>query len=296
VTATPLEFVSIEPSRRCTKGCSFCYNGSSAANTDIWPADELRVFCIDLAANGVRALSFGGGEPLEYPPMFELLDALGGVVPRTLTTNGLPLERGSVFERLVGAAPEKVHVSIHAPENLREVARVVDQVLALGKAGLRSGVNFLVRGGHLDEATRAAAYLYHAGITPEQITFLPMRGSPLAHENVTPKELAAVAQSAKFASMTCLRGCEKSRRFASVAADKTVAWCSYTVSRVRLADLSHAALVAALAGRTAANVLGAAARDDGEEPGDELGLRPCSEESLVPRRSPRTLPIVPGGI
>ncbi len=287
MTATPLEFVSVEPSRRCTKGCSFCYNGSNSANTDIWPVDELRAFCMDLAANGVRAVSFGGGEPLEYPPMFDLLDALRGVLPRTLTTNGLPLERAAVFERLVRAAPEKVHVSIHAPENPREVARVVDQVLALQKSGLRSGINFLVRGGHLDEATRAVTYLYHAGIAREQITFLPMRGSPFAHENVTPKELAAVAQSAKFASMTCLRGCEKSRRFASVAADKTVAWCSYTVSRVPLAGLSYAALVAALAGRS---------RDDGQEPGEELGLRPCAEESLVPRRSPRKLPIVPRGI
>ena len=219
--------------------------------------------------------------------------ALRGVVPRTLTTNGLPLERGSVFERLVRAAPEKVHVSIHAPENLREVARVVDQVLALRQAGLRSGVNFLVRGGHLDEATRAAAYLYHAGITPEQITFLPMRGSPLAHENVTPKELAAVAQSAKFASMTCLRGCEKSRRFASVAADKTVAWCSYTVTRAPLAAPSYAALVAALAGRVAPSP---ETDERADALGDELGLRPCSEESLVVRRSPRRLPILPRGI
>jgi molybdenum cofactor biosynthesis enzyme MoaA len=95
---------------------------------------------MDLAANGVRAVSFGGGEPLEYSPIFELLDALRGVLPRTLTTNGLPLERAAAFERLVRAAPEKVHVSIHAPENLREVARVVDQVLALGKRAFEAAL------------------------------------------------------------------------------------------------------------------------------------------------------------
>lgn len=234
---------------------------------------------MDLARNGVRAVSFGGGEPLEYPPIFELLEALRGVLPRTLTTNGLPLERAAVFEQLVRAAPEKVHVSVHAPENLREVARVVDQVLALRKAGLRSGVNFLVRGTHLQAAADAASYMYHAGITPEQITFLPMRGG--LGEDVTPKQLAAVAQSAKFASMTCLRGCEKSRRFASVAADKTVAWCSYTVTRAPLAALSYAALVAALGG---------------DPSGEELGLRPCNEASLVVRRAPRRLPVIPDGI
>src|SRR5262249_59907604 len=46
----------------------------------------------------------------------------------------------------------KVHVSIHAPGNAAEVARVIRQVDALQGAGIASGINLLVRASQLAEA------------------------------------------------------------------------------------------------------------------------------------------------
>jgi hypothetical protein len=48
--------------------------------------------------------------------------------------------------------------------------------------------------------------------------------------------------------MTCLRGCARSERFAAVAWDRQVAWCSYTSARRPLPTLDHAGLIAALDG------------------------------------------------
>ncbi len=237
-----IERLSLEPTRRCSKGCSFCYNGSNADGQGDWTADDVIGLARDGAAHGVKALSLGGGEPLEWDGLLPALRALRGVVFRSLTTNGLLLDEARMGA-LADAQPDKVHVSIHAPENTHEVERVASAVHALAARGLRSGVNLLVRRSRLPEATAAARALFGSGIARDRIVFLPMRGG----DTPSPDEVAAVA-GGPFASMTCLRTCGPSPRFASIAADRTVAWCSYTRTRRPLASLTYGALVAALDG------------------------------------------------
>ncbi len=236
-----IERISVEPSRLCSKGCSFCYNGSSGEGVGDWTARDLVALANDAATHGVKAISFGGGEPLEWPPIFEVLSALRGVVFRSMTTNGLLLDAS--MDRVVAASPDKVHVSIHTPENTREVERVARQVGELAR-WTTSGVNMLVRRSRLEEAHAATCALHDAGITNDRIVFLPMRGP--GTETPLPEEVARVAGSERFQSMTCLGACGKSPRFASIAADRTVAWCSYTRSRRRMTAPTFAALARAL--------------------------------------------------
>jgi sulfatase maturation enzyme AslB (radical SAM superfamily) len=249
-----IDRISVEPSRACSKGCSFCYNGSGPSGDGDWRVAELVAFAIDCARNGVRSISFGGGEPLEFPGIFDALVALEGVLARTLTTNGLLLDPAAV-DALVRARLEKVHVSIHAPENAREVTRVIAQARELEARGVRSGVNLLVRASRLQDARAAARRLRDAGIGNDRIVYLPMRGS----DTPTARDVAAVAHG-PFQSMTCLGACGKSPRFASIGADRTAAWCSYTRARRRLARPDHASLIDALNG---------------------LGLEDCSGGRLV---------------
>ena len=248
-----VERVSVEPSRRCSKGCAFCYNGSNADADGAWTAADLVAFARSAAEGGVRVISFGGGEPLEWGSLFDVLRATDGVLARTLTTNGLPLDER--LDTLVAARPDKVHVSIHAPENPREVARVARQVDALAQRGIASGVNLLVRRSRVDDAARAARSLHDAGIENDRIVYLPMRGS----DTPSPRDIARVA-GGPFQSMTCLAACGKSPRFASVDAMRSAAWCSYTTTRRKLAAPTYASLVAAL---------------------DGLGLAPCDGAGLV---------------
>lgn len=249
-----IDRISVEPSRRCSKACSFCYNGSDAAGDGAWTVGDLRAFLLDCAAAGVRAVSIGGGEPLEWEGLFELLGALQGRLFRSLTTNGLPLELPGVFDELVRAGPDKVHLSIHSPENPREVERTILWAARIHDAGIRSGINLLVRRSRLEASARALARMRQAGLDADRIVLLPMRGAG-GDDTPLPIEVAAVARG-PFQSMSCLRGCAKSPRFVSVAADRTVAWCSYTVTRAPLAEPTHGAMLRAL---------------------DGLGLVPCSE-------------------
>ena len=238
-----IERLSIELGQRCSKACWFCYSASHANGETRWTAAEIVALVRDCAAHGLRAVSFGGGEPLESALLWPALAGLRGVVFRSLTSNGLLLDEPEVLERLIAAAPDKVHLSIHFPGRAPEVARVIRQVHALADRGLRSGVNLLIHASQLDAAARAARALHAAGIDNRRIVYLPMRG----RDTPSPAAIAAVAGRA-FASVSCLRGCEASPRFCALGWDRSVRWCSYTSAHASLRAPSHAALQAALRG------------------------------------------------
>lgn len=238
-----LEQISIELTNRCLKGCAFCYNHSHRHGESRWTIDELETLLVDCGHHGVQAVSFGGGEPLEFNGVFELLERLDGVIFRSLTTHGLCLS-SDVVQRLLAARPDKVHISIHFPQLAVEVDRVVRQVHDLQEAGLASGINLLVCRSNLSAARIAAQKIRDAGIQQDRIVYLPMRGA----DTPTPEEIAEVADVDPFQSMTCLTRCGRSERFCSLAWDKTVAWCSYTQSRQPLKTIGHAGILAALEG------------------------------------------------
>ena len=237
-----LERISVEVNNQCAKACWFCYNHSHAEGATEWTPDELVGFVTDCAANGIKAVSFGGGEPLQYGGLFDVLRRLRGTLFRSITTNGLLLH-GETLDALLDAAPDKVHVSIHFPERAAEVQRVVRQVTELADRGIKSGVNFLVARSNLDAAAQAAEQVRAAGIGNERIVYLPMRVT----DTPTPAEVARVAVG-KFQSMSCLMACAKSPRFCSIGWDRKAAWCSYTETRVPLPELSYRGLAAALDG------------------------------------------------
>lgn len=246
-----IERISIELGNRCDKACWFCYAGSEPSGETRWTVETALAFVRDCAANGVRAVSFGGGEPLQWPGLFELLRATATIgvgdgrvrLFRSLTTNGLLLDRH--FDELVAANPDKVHVSIHANER-GEVERVIEAVTRLADAGVRSGVNLLVRRSKLEAAKQTVGRLAEAGIGRDRTVFLPMRGmdSPSAAEVAS---VAGTVPGEPFMSMSCLSACAISSRFCAVSWDWTVGWCSYTRERRPLTAPSHAALREALA-------------------------------------------------
>lgn len=238
-----LELISIEVTNQCAKACWFCYNHSHPEGTTRWAPEDLVAFVRDCAAHGIKAVSFGGGEPLQYDGLFDVLTQLRGTLFRSVTTNGLLLHDDRLTD-LVAAAPDKVHISIHFPERKSEISRVIEQVQELAARGIRSGVNFLVARSNLTAAEAAAREVRAAGIGNDRIVYLPMRG----RDTPRPEEMARVAGSDRFQSMSCLLACGKSPRFCSIGWDRSVAWCSYTTTRARLAELSYASLVAALDG------------------------------------------------
>jgi len=236
-----MERLSIELTNRCDKHCSFCYNRSGPSGETRWTAQEVVDLVRDCVRHGTQAVSLGGGEPLLFAELTEVLTALRGHVFRSVTTNGLLLMEDAHFSKLLAARPEKVHVSIHRPAVTSEVERVTATVKKLEEAGIASGVNLLVPADQAAAAARTAQALHKAGIDNRRIIYLPQRRG----NTPTPKMLAEIAR-APFQSMSCLNACGKSSRFCAIAWDKSVAWCSYTVARQPLPGLSHDGLSRAL--------------------------------------------------
>jgi hypothetical protein len=237
-----IERISIELTNECQKACWFCYNSSHLNGKTLWTARELVEFVGSCAMASVRAVSFGGGEPLQFAGWQEVLSELRGVLFRSLTTNGLPLRQPRCFDQLLAAAPDKVHVSIHFPDRVEEVDRVINQVTALAASGIRSGVNLLVSRLNLAACQKAAERLHDNGICNDRIVYLPMRMS----DTPSAAEVAQVAGGGRFQSMTCLAACGRSPRFCSIGWNKTVAWCSYTRLRRNLKSLTYAGLIESL--------------------------------------------------
>lgn len=236
--------VSIELTNFCTKGCPFCYSKSTSKGQTFWTPAVLELFIRDLAAHGIEAVSFGGGEPLQYDGLWDLFERIRDVgIFKSMTTSGLPLSPG-IIERLRPYL-NKVHVSIHFPEKTAEVTRVIQQVRDLAAAGIKSGINMILRGDDLAAEKAAVLQIKEARISAERVVFLPMRAKGKHPDLDRFKEIASIL-SPKFQSVWCLMECHQSDRFVSVDWQGRIGWCSYTEAKTTMKEFTYAGLQDAL--------------------------------------------------
>lgn len=237
-----LERLSVDLSNRCSKACDFCYNHSSAGGDILWQPEELIRMVRDCVGNGLKAVSLGGGEPLEYPGVFEVIAALTPLLFVSVTTNGLPLAATEILRQLKQNKPDKIHFSIHAPDNMDDIRRALNFCHKLKNEDIRTGINLLVSADKIPETKRLTAYLLSAGIARDEIIFIPRKYSL----QPTARQLSEAAGNAPFQSAACLTGCKKSHRFCSVSWDKQVSFCSYSPSKAPLREYSHRGIISAL--------------------------------------------------
>ncbi len=236
--------VSIELTNYCSKACDFCYAQSTPRGGTFWRNSTLVPFLEDLAANGIDAVSFGGGEPLQYEGFWALLEEAREIpLFKSMTTNGLHLDSEAV--RRLSEGLDKVHVSLHYPDRPQELQRVIQQVLELSRAGLRSGINFLVRGKNVEAEQAAVRAIKDAGIGSDRVVFLPLRGKGLGVDMPRFQQVAKI-MSAQFQSMWCLLECQKSDRFVSVNWEGRVGWCSYTPAKTQMSEFTYDGMINAL--------------------------------------------------
>lgn len=198
-------------------------------------------FSRDCINHGVKSISFGGGEPFEYDGIFEIVDALTNEAYISITTNGLPLLDGNKWNNLMVHKPDKVHISIHHPNNRAEVERVVSQIKRLVLSKIKPGVNLLVGVDNIEPARETYQTLSQI-IAPDQIILIPQR----FRNTPTAKQISEVAGKNPFQSPSCLLGCSRPKEFASVSWDKKVNSCSYAPNKELLSTLTYQGLIDAL--------------------------------------------------
>lgn len=236
-----IELLSIDVSNYCSKQCDFCYNHSSKEGNCLWLQEELVSFAVDCVKNGIKAISLGGGEPFEYDGIFEIIDKLQPIVYLSITTNGLPLENKKVWENLLQHKPNKIHITIHHPENDTEVERVFKRIESISNIDIKAGLNLLVANDKIEECKNVYCKMRNI-LTPDQIILVPQRFS----KTPLPKELAYIVGNEPFQSPSCLLQCKRPDNFVSVSWNKMVNSCSYAEGKEKLLSLDYKGLVEAL--------------------------------------------------
>ena len=206
-----IELLSIDLSNYCSKQCLFCYNHSRREGNTLWKPQEVIDFASDCISHGVKAVSLGGGEPFEYDGVFEVIDALYPKCYLSVTSNGLPLENERIWGMLNVHKPDKIHVTIHQPENDVEVMRVERQVQQIASIGIKPGVNLLVGADKIEFAKKVYNQLIEF-LNNDQIILVPQRFS----NTPTSKQLASVSGGKPFQSPSCLLKCQRPMNFCSV--------------------------------------------------------------------------------
>ena len=236
-----IELLSIDLSNYCSKQCTFCYNHSTREGNTMWKPQEVIDFASDCIKNGVKAVSLGGGEPFEYDGVFEVIDALYPLCYLSVTSNGLPLEDDSIWQKLQKCKPDKIHITIHQPDNETEVQRVESLLPRIESIGIKPGLNLLVGANKVE----AAAVVYKRMmkiLKSDQIILVPQRFS----NTPTSKQLASVAGGKPFQSPSCLLKCQRPTNFSSVSWNKKVNSCSFAPNKVPLETLDYNGLMSAL--------------------------------------------------
>lgn len=236
-----IELLSIDLSNYCSKQCLFCYNHSRREGNTLWKPQEVIDFASDCISHGVKAVSLGGGEPFEYDGVFEVIDALYPKCYLSVTSNGLPLENERIWGMLNVHKPDKIHVTIHQPENDVEVMRVERQVQQIASIGIKPGVNLLVGADKIKFAKKVYNQLIEI-LNNDQIILVPQRFS----NTPSPKQLASVAGGKPFQSPSCLLKCQRPTNFCSVSWDKKVNSCSFAPNKEQLKSLDYRGVIEAL--------------------------------------------------
>ena len=236
-----IELLSIDLSNYCSKQCLFCYNHSKKNGNTMWLPSEVIDFASDCISHGVKAVSLGGGEPFEYEGVFDVIDALYSKCYLSVTSNGLPIENPQIWKMLTEHKPDKIHLTIHHPDDESEIRRIERQLQCIGQIGIKPGLNLLVGADKIDYAKTVYERLGRI-LGPDQVILIPQRFS----NTPTPKQLASVASGKPFQSPSCLLKCKRPSDFCSVSWDKKVSSCSFSPSKVPLETLDYKGLVKAL--------------------------------------------------
>lgn len=236
-----IELLSIDLSNYCSKECPFCYNHSKRKGNTLWTPDEVISFATDCIDHGVKAISLGGGEPFEYDGIFRIIDAIQPIAYLSITTNGLPLADDETWNELTRHLPDKIHITIHNPDDDNEIQHVMKLLGKLQQTSVTAGVNLLADSQKLTHCRATYKELRNL-LSQQQIIIVPMRFS----NTPTPKSLTFITDGEIFQAPSCILKCGKPDNFCSVSWDKKVNFCSYAGGKQALNELTYNAMIQAL--------------------------------------------------
>ena len=136
--SAPLD-VHIGLTTRCNLRCDGCYSHDKTQPQVDMPFDRATAIIDHLAAMNVFTVSFGGGEPLLHPRVFDIArHARSRNIAPNITTNGLMIDSSTAEQCQIFGS---LHLSCH---DANELDRLSQSVRHLKNCGIEPGLNVLV--------------------------------------------------------------------------------------------------------------------------------------------------------
>jgi MoaA/NifB/PqqE/SkfB family radical SAM enzyme len=198
----------------CAFACPHCYFGtieehkdnppqqagllSHLARTDL-PASALPAFARTLAGSPVQRVVIAGGEPLDWPGALEVISLIKDAGCQVvIATNGVPLTRPRVAERLVALGVDGVSVSLDSAD-----AQINDQMRPsrsgrFGYHDVLEGIGALLQARAARLAPRVGIYTVVTRSRPQEITDVARLAAELGVDYYVPQPISLASDHQLF--------------------------------------------------------------------------------------------------
>ncbi|MEU6562612.1 radical SAM protein [Nocardia nova] len=201
----------------CAFACPHCYFGtieehktsppeqagvlSHLSRSDL-AAEAITAFAHTLAGSDVERVVIAGGEPLDWPGalgLISLIKVAGCEV--VIATNGVPLTRPHVAERLVDLGVDGVSVSLDSADPVRNDSMRPSRSGRFGFREVVHGIESLLRARAGRAAPRVGIYTVVTRSAPHEITGMGRLAADLGVDYFVPQPISLAPEHALFNSM-----------------------------------------------------------------------------------------------
>ncbi|HTJ68157.1 MAG TPA: radical SAM protein [Actinospica sp.] len=203
------------PRSRCKFQCPHCYFGeieehrinpptqagilSHLSRSDV-PTKDLLAFARTLADSPVERVVIAGGEPLDWPDALDLISVIKEAGCQVvIATNGVPLTRPEMAERLVALGVDGVSVSLDSAD-----AEVNDQMRPGGRFGYRdvlAGIETLLQARGAEPSPKVGIYTVVTRSRPNEITDVAQVAAGIGVDYFVPQPISLAPDHQLFQKM-----------------------------------------------------------------------------------------------
>lgn len=204
------------PRSRCKFQCPHCYFGtiekhrlnpptepgtlSHLSRNDV-PVEDLMAFGRTLADSAVERVIIAGGEPLDWPDALDLISLIKQAGCQVvIATNGVPLTRPGMAERLVDLQVDGVSVSLDSAD-----AEINDRMRPGGRFGYRDvlqGIETLRRARAEQPGPRVGIYTVVVRSRPQEITDVARLAVDLGVDYYVPQPISLAPDHELFQELS----------------------------------------------------------------------------------------------
>ncbi|MEV0386899.1 radical SAM protein [Nonomuraea sp. NPDC050643] len=202
----------------CAFTCPHCYFGtieehqqapptelgvlSHLSRTDL-PSQVLKAFARTLADSPIERVVIAGGEPLDWPPTLEVIELIKQAGCQVvIATNGIPLTRPQVTQRLLALGVDGVSISLdsadaHTNDRLRP-----SRSGRFGYDDVLSGIRALLNARGDQNRPRVGIYTVVMRERPQEITDMAGLADQLGVDYYVPQPISLTPDHTLFTELT----------------------------------------------------------------------------------------------